>query len=75
MFILFLLYLNLLNAGQLIASGYSILFDNASYVIKDKKFDQVINDVHMTPNKLFPLELFNVESHSLVVKEANDSRL
>ena len=29
----------------------------------------------MTPNKLFPLEVSNVESHALVVKEANDSRL
>ncbi|KAJ0028774.1 hypothetical protein Pint_36322 [Pistacia integerrima] len=60
---------NLLSVGQLMASGYSILFDDVSCVIRDKKVDRIIVDVRMTPNKLFPLEVSSVESHALVVKE------
>ncbi|KAL6351339.1 hypothetical protein AAG906_035131 [Vitis piasezkii] len=48
---------NLLSVGQLMVSGYSILFDGATYVIKDKKSDQIIVDVQYGINKLFPLEM------------------
>ncbi|KAJ0094031.1 hypothetical protein Patl1_27066 [Pistacia atlantica] len=57
------------------ASGYSILFNDVSCVIRDKKSDQIIVDVRMTPNKLFPLEVSSVESHALVVKENRESSL
>ncbi|KAL4353097.1 hypothetical protein GQ457_06G014620 [Hibiscus cannabinus] len=62
---------NLLSVGQLMATGYSIMFDDASCVIKDKKLDQTIIDVRMTPNKLFPLVISEVENHALAVKETN----
>ncbi|XP_073138710.1 uncharacterized protein [Henckelia pumila] len=48
---------NLLGVGQLMGSGYSIFFDDNSCVIRDKKSNQVIVDVQMAPNKLFPLEV------------------
>ncbi|KAL4272302.1 hypothetical protein GQ457_13G009650 [Hibiscus cannabinus] len=67
---------NLLSVGQLMATGYSIMFDDASCVIKDKKkIDQTIVDVRMTPNKLFPLVISEVENHALAVKETSESRL
>ncbi|KAE8712717.1 Detected protein of unknown function [Hibiscus syriacus] len=59
---------NLLSVGQLIATGYSIMFDDASCLIKDKKSDQTIVDICMTPNKLFPLVISDVQNHAL----AND---
>ncbi|RVW26239.1 Retrovirus-related Pol polyprotein from transposon TNT 1-94 [Vitis vinifera] len=66
---------NLLSVGQLMVSGYSILFDGATCVIKDKKSDQIIVDVRMAANKLFPLEVSSIEKHALVVKETSESNL
>ncbi|RVW83084.1 Retrovirus-related Pol polyprotein from transposon TNT 1-94 [Vitis vinifera] len=66
---------NLLSVGQLMVSGYSILFDGATCVIKDKKSDQIIVDVHMAANKLFPLEVSSIEKHALVVKETSEYNL
>ncbi|XP_039028838.1 uncharacterized protein LOC120162835 [Hibiscus syriacus] len=48
---------NLLSVGQLMASGIPFYLIMA-HVIRDKKLDQFIVDDHMTPNKLFPLEIF-----------------
>ncbi|KAL6315260.1 hypothetical protein AAG906_000341 [Vitis piasezkii] len=53
---------NLLSVGQLMVSGYSILFDGATF------------DVRMA-NKLFPLEMSSIEKHALVVKETSESNL
>ena len=66
---------NLLSVGQLIGSGYSILFDDGACVIKDKKSGQTMVNIHMTKNKMFPLEVSNVENLALVVDEKNDSKL
>ncbi|KAL4317940.1 hypothetical protein GQ457_18G004620 [Hibiscus cannabinus] len=67
---------NLSSVGQLMATGYSIMFGDASCVIKDKKnLDQTIVDVRITPNKLFPLVISEVENHALAVKETSESRL
>ncbi|RVW94747.1 Retrovirus-related Pol polyprotein from transposon TNT 1-94 [Vitis vinifera] len=66
---------NLLSVGQLMVSGYSILFDGATCVINDKKSDQIIVDVRMAANKLFPLEVSSIEKHALVVKETSESNL
>ncbi|KAE8734772.1 hypothetical protein F3Y22_tig00000715pilonHSYRG00163 [Hibiscus syriacus] len=66
---------NLLSVGQLMATEYFIMFDDALYRIKDKKSDQTIVDVRMTPNKLFPLVISDVQNHALAVKETNESRL
>ena len=57
------------------ASGYSLFFEDVSCVIKDKRTNQVIVEVQMAANKLFPLEVFCVKSHALVVKETNESKL
>jgi uncharacterized secreted protein with C-terminal beta-propeller domain len=50
---------NLLNIGQPIESEYSILFENNSYVIKDKITKQTSINVNMTTNKIFSLEKKN----------------
>ncbi|XP_020243384.1 uncharacterized protein LOC109821619 [Asparagus officinalis] len=39
---------NLLSVGQLMAGGYTIIFDDGECVIKDKKSGQTIVNVHMT---------------------------
>ncbi len=57
------------------ASGYFILFDDVSCVIKDKKSDQTIVDVRITPNKFFLVEVFSVENHALIVKDNSEARL
>ena len=44
---------NLLNIGQLMTSGYSIVFDNDSCVIHDKISSQTLATVHKTPNRTF----------------------
>ncbi|KAE8672699.1 Detected protein of unknown function [Hibiscus syriacus] len=61
--------------GKLMATGYSILFDDASCVIKDKKSDQTIVDIRMTPNKWFPLVISDVQNNALAIKETSESRL
>lgn len=66
---------NLLSVGQLMGNGYSILFDNGSCVIRNKESNQVIVDIKMMPNKLFPLEVSSVDNHVLVVKESTETRL
>ncbi|XP_039056284.1 uncharacterized protein LOC120199175 [Hibiscus syriacus] len=66
---------NLLSVGKLMATGYSIMFDNASCVIKYKKSDQTIVYVCITPNKLFPLVISDVQNYALAVKETSELRL
>lgn len=61
---------NLLSVGQLMGNGYYILFNNGSCVIRNKESNQIIVDVKMMPNKLFPLEVSSIEDHVLVVKES-----
>ncbi|KAJ8748318.1 hypothetical protein K2173_001737 [Erythroxylum novogranatense] len=46
---------NLLSVGQLISSGYSLLFDDGKCTIMDKKSGQVLMHVSMTKNKMFRL--------------------
>ena len=52
--------------GQLMASGYSVLFDDASCTIKDKKSGQTIVNIKMIENKMFSFEVSSVENHALV---------
>ncbi|KAL3537426.1 hypothetical protein ACH5RR_000792 [Cinchona calisaya] len=66
---------NLLSVGQLVASGYSVLFDDGACVIKDKKSGQTVINVHMTENKMFPLEVSKVENFALVTGAQNNSKL
>ncbi|PKA46818.1 Retrovirus-related Pol polyprotein from transposon TNT 1-94 [Apostasia shenzhenica] len=66
---------NLLSVGQLVASGYSILFDNATCKIKDKESCQIIADIQMTSNNMFPLRISSIGNHALIVKKMNESTL
>ena len=56
-------------------SGYYIFFDDGACVIKDKKSSQTMVNIYMKKNKMFPLEVSNVENFSLVVGAKNDSEL
>ena len=66
---------NLLSVGQLMSSGYSILFDCGACVIKDKKSGQVVVNVAMTENKMFPIEVSNVNQYALVASKNSESTL
>ena len=66
---------NLLSVGQLMISGYKVVFDGDSCVVNDKKSGQIIANVHMTQNKMFPLDVSNVVSKALVVRENNEAKL
>ena len=66
---------NLLSVEQLMGSGYSILLDDEACVIKEKKLGLAMVSIHMTKNKMFPLEVSNVENFALVVGGKNDSKL
>ena len=66
---------NLLSVGQLLTNGYSLLFEDFLCVIKDKKTNQVVVEVQMAANKLFPLEVSCVKNHALVVKENTETKL
>ncbi|PKA55296.1 Retrovirus-related Pol polyprotein from transposon TNT 1-94 [Apostasia shenzhenica] len=66
---------NLLSVGQLVTSGYSILFDNATCKIKDKESCQIIADIQMTSNNMFPLRISSIGNHALIVKKMNESTL
>lgn len=61
---------NLLSVGQLLNSGFSVLFDDSSCVIKNKNSGQILASIRMTENKMFPLEVSKVEQ-ALVVSEKN----
>lgn len=43
----------LISIGKLMTSGYSILFDDGCYFIRDKKSGQIIAKVPMANNKMF----------------------
>lgn len=58
---------NLLSVGQLLSNGYSILFDNEACIIQDKNTGMQLASVQMNKNRMFPLEVLNMEAHSLVI--------
>lgn len=66
---------NLLSVGQLMACGYAVTFDNEACVIKEKKSVKTMTTVHMTKNKMFPLNASNVEHFAFVARESNESKL
>lgn len=65
---------NLLSVGQLIAGGYSVLFDDNTCVIKNKKSGQKVQ-ISMTSNKMFPLDVSNMENFALAASAKDDSKL
>ncbi|KAG6433674.1 hypothetical protein SASPL_105289 [Salvia splendens] len=66
---------NLLSVGQLISTGYMVLFVDRFCVIKEKKSGQIIAKVCMMENRMFPLQMSNVEKDALVSGTQEASRL
>ncbi|KAK2976681.1 hypothetical protein RJ640_004282 [Escallonia rubra] len=66
---------NLLSVGQLMACGYSILFDDGACVIEDKKSGQIIVSVRMAESMIFPLEVSNIDKKVLDASERNATNL
>jgi GAG-pre-integrase domain len=54
---------NLLSIGQLIESGYSIVFEGKSCKIRDK--DKLVIEVGMVRNRLFSLEITKISDKAL----------
>jgi hypothetical protein len=54
---------NLLSIGQLIESGYSIVFEGKSCKIRDK--DKLVIEDGMVRNRLFPLEIIKISDKAL----------
>ncbi|XAR59466.1 RNA-directed DNA polymerase [Bertholletia excelsa] len=63
---------NLLSVGQLLASGYSIMFHCDACVIRDKKSGQVVVNVSMAENKMFPFEVSNVNHHAPITSKKSE---
>lgn len=66
---------NLLSVGQLMSSGYSVLFEDGACVIRDKKSGQLVVNVSMAENKMFPLEVSNFNHYALVASKKSESTL
>ena len=66
---------NLLSVGQLILSGYNVLFTNQACYIRDAETEQLMIKVQMTANKMFPLDIAQMENYGLVSKELSTSVL
>ena len=64
---------NLLSIGQLMTSGYSILFADRHCVIRDKTSGHVIPKVPMAKNKMFPLEVSMIERYAMVASCDNEN--
>lgn len=66
---------NLLSIGQLMISGYSILFDDGVCIIKDKKSGQITAKVSMAKNKMFPLEVSMIENYAMIANGDSETQL
>ncbi|KAK2983132.1 hypothetical protein RJ640_022604 [Escallonia rubra] len=66
---------NLLSVGQLMADGYSVLFNDGACVIKDKQSGCRMINISMTQNKMFPLEVSKIENFVLATGRIDDSKL
>ena len=59
---------NLISVGQLTKNGYKVIFDDVSCTILGKLPNrEIAAKVHMTPNRLFPLEMqsANLQVHNI----------
>ncbi|XP_006588014.1 uncharacterized protein [Glycine max] len=65
----------LLSVGQLLNSGYSVLFENDFCLICDKKSKEVVVKIVMGRNRMFPLDLSGNVSKALTVKGDDDAKL
>ncbi|KAH0657759.1 hypothetical protein KY289_026507 [Solanum tuberosum] len=65
---------NLLSVGQLMSDGHSLWFDDDVCVITNKKSGKKVR-ITMTPNKMFPLDIFDMESFALAASAKDESKL
>lgn len=66
---------NLLGIGQLMSSGYKIEFDSDMCNVIDNNSGHCIANIHMTQNRMFPLDVSNaLSSKALVVKRKFEIR-
>ena len=63
-----------MNVGQLTTKGHSILFDDNTCVITHKKSGHKVQ-IDMTSNKMFPLDISNMENFALTASTKDDSTL
>ena len=66
---------NFLSVGQLLGSGYSVLFDDDACVIKEKNSGYVLVTISMTQNRIFPLEVSHIESFAFATGKKEESSL
>lgn len=66
---------NLLSVGQLISSGYSLLFGDGKCTIMDKKSGHILMHVSMTKNMMFPLDVPIMAGYALATKGEDDSQI
>lgn len=59
----------LLSVEQLLTSGYKVVFDDDACEITDKKRGQVLALIHMTCNKMFPLDVLTFQGKYLVAQD------
>ncbi|KAK3027213.1 hypothetical protein RJ639_040802 [Escallonia herrerae] len=60
---------------DLMACGYSILFDDGAWVIEDKKSRQIMASVRTAESMIFPLEVSAIDKKFLVASEQNVTNL
>lgn len=66
---------NLLSIGQLLNSGYSVLFENGACLIQDRNSKETVAKIAMGKNKMFPLDLSRHVNRVLIVKGDEDAKL
>jgi transposase InsO family protein len=66
---------NLLSVGQLIRSGYTVVFCGDCCKIIETNTSNILAEVKMTDNKLFPLLITDVKERILTVQENNLTEL
>lgn len=64
---------NLLNVGQLMESGHSLLFDDGKCVIKNKGANKIVACAYMTKNRMFPID--STTETALINKTLDESEL
>ncbi|GJR53334.1 retrovirus-related pol polyprotein from transposon TNT 1-94 [Tanacetum coccineum] len=64
---------NLVSVGQLLESSYSVLFDDAKCLIRNKATGEILASAHMTSNRMFPLDFS--EDSIMMSKTSEESEL
>ena len=57
---------NLLSVGQLMNTGYVVIFDNNCCTIRAKNSDHTLLSISMTESKMFPVDISTVKSCAMI---------